>query len=174
MMLKLFITNHVHIQEVRWPKKAMYGINTQLNRKYSWYALLLHHNFLTVVVAVINSKSRHPSPRGCLAILGGPTPQRLIEKVTAVVVLCIRPSDHRFNLRVVYSEWFWLPVWLEKVNIECPCPVLKHSFLCDETVMAALPSPLVWHVHCAFVRSQRFIIMIRYWKMIRIPVEERK
>lgn len=35
MMLRLFVTNHIHIQEVRWPKKAMYWLNTQFDRKYS-------------------------------------------------------------------------------------------------------------------------------------------
>lgn len=127
-----------------------------------------------LLLQFISCKSCCPSPLGCLAVPEGPTPRRLTQWVTVTAVLCIPPSDHRFNLGVIYSEWFRFPVWLEKVNVECPCPVLKHSFLCDEAVMAALSSPLVWNVHCAFIRSQRFVIMIRDWKMIRIPVEERE
>jgi len=142
MILELFVTNHIHIQEVRWPKKATHWINTQFNRKYSRCALLLRCNFLTVV-AVISCKSWHLAPLGRLALPEGPTPRRPTQRVTATAVLRIHPSDHRFNLGVIHSEWFWFPVWLEKVNIECPCPVLKHSFLCDEAMMTALSSPLV-------------------------------
>lgn len=84
--------------------------------------------------------------------------------------LCIHPSGQWFHLGVGYSERFWFPVWLEEVDVECPCPVLEDAFLGDEAVVAALAAPLVGKVHCALVRSQRFIVMIRYWKMIRIPV----
>lgn len=126
------------------------------------------------LVAVISCKSRYPFAVSCLAVPEGPTPWWLIQSVIAVAVFCIHPSDRCFHLGVIYSKWFWFPVWLEEVNVECPRPVLKHSFLCDEPMMAALSSPLVWNVHCAFIGSQRFIIMIRYWKMIRIPAGEKK
>lgn len=134
------------------------------------------HSFIGTswLAAVISCKSCYPFAVSCLAVPEGPTPWWLIQSVIVVAVLCIHPSDRCFNLGVIYSKWFWFPVWLEEVNIECPRPVLKHSFLCDETMMAALSSPLVRNVHCAFIGSQRFIIMIRYWKMIRIPAGEKK
>lgn len=71
---------------------------------------------------------------------------------------------------MLYSKWLWFPVWLKKVNVECPCPVLKDAFLRDEAVMTALPSSLVGEVHCTFIRSERFIIVIRYWRVIGVPV----
>lgn len=78
-------------------------------------------------------------------------------------------SEHGFVLRMIYSQWVWFPVWLKKVNIECPCPVLKDAFLCDEAVMTALPASLMGEVHCAFIGSKRFVVVIRYWRVIGIP-----
>lgn len=152
---------------VRWAQEAIQWINTQFNRKYSQYTPP------SELPDLLQLSAANPFAVSCLSVPAGPTPWWLIQSVIVVAVLCIHPSDGRFNLGLIYSKWLWFPVWLEEVNIECPRPVLKHSFLCDEAMMAALPSPLMWNVHCAFVGSQRFIVMIRYWKMIRIPAEIR-
>lgn len=87
-------------------------------------------------------------------------------------VLC--PSGQRAPLGAGPSERLWFPVWLEEADVECPCPVLEDALLGDEAVVAALAAPLVGNVHGALVRTQRFVVVIRYWKMIRIPVEKRK
>lgn len=94
----------------------------------------------------------------------------LIQGILGISVWHCHSSEHRFILRMIYSKWFWFPVWLKKVNIECPCPVLKDAFLCNEAVMTTLPSSLMREVHCTFIWSKRFIIVIRYWRVIGIPV----
>lgn len=87
---------------------------------------------------------------------------------------CVHPSGQRFPPGLGRSEGLWFPVRLEEADVECPCPVLKDAFLGDEAVVAALAAPLVGKVHGALVWSQRFIVVIRYRKMIRIPGEKRK
>lgn len=83
----------------------------------------------------------------------------------------VHPSEHRLILSRIHSGWFWFPVWLEKVNVEGPCPVLKYPFLCNETVVTALASSFVREVHCTFIGSRRLIVMIGYGRVLWVPAE---
>lgn len=89
---------------------------------------------------------------------------------SASLIHQVHPSEHRLILSRIHSGWFWFPVWLEKVNVEGPCPVLKYPFLCNETVVTALASSFVREVHCTFIGSRRLIVMIGYGRVLWVPV----
>lgn len=67
-----------------------------------------------------------------------------------------------------------LPVWLVKVDVEGSSPVLEHSLLCDEAVVASLSTPLVGQIHGALVWPVELVVMIRHRGMGGGPARERE